>query len=346
MVHQRGLGLAVLGCVGALAISCGEDDDPEARNSSGGAAGRGGGRTTGGVSTSAGGGNVTGGHSAVGGSRPTGGTSDGGSSDGGSSDGGSSVDPGASGGNSTGGAGTGGVGSPSGGAAPSGVHIPDVPPIQTGDVFGGEAVEGFEVTQSHYYAQGIAITDHFWLGAVVNSGNEMKCTLSVSVSIEAPGSAPVKFIGPVVAPMYRFEGLATRVYCLAPGERGVAVAQPFEVAPQFGSEDITVVRYGIAGRTAGDVIPADWVELRNVQVENEGAKSRVSGDIENASAVAGIAAVVFPKNAAGVPLVYYRVSNERTSAPDGSVWHFETPLYEGSFEDADAFYEHGTPDAP
>jgi hypothetical protein len=149
----------------------------------------------------------------------------------------------------------------------------------------------------------------------------MKCTLSFSVSIEAPGSAPVKFIGPVFAPMYRFEGLATRVYCLAPGERGVAVAQPFEVAPQFGSEDITVVRYGIAGRTAGDVIPADWVELRNVQVENEGAKSRVSGDIENASAVAGIAAVVFPKNGAGVPsstTVCPMSARARLTAPCGT----------------------------
>jgi hypothetical protein len=368
MTLHRWSGLALLGWLGALAVACGDDDDSDPSGSGGGSAGRGGSRAMGGGDNTGGRIAPTGGRPSTGGgagapgvagddaggagSEPTGGRASGGRpSTGGSNDGGSTVEAGAGGTTASGGNNaTGGTATPSGGAPPQGTHIPDVAPTQTGEVFAGDSVEGFDVTDSHYYVEGSpqSITDHYWLGVIVNNGDEMKCRLTVSVSLEAPGSAPVKFVGPVVAPMYRFQGLTNRVYCLAPGERGVAVAQPFEVAPQFAAEDITAVTYGVAGEMAGDVVPAEWVQLGNVEIEDDGAKSRVTGDIENTStaAVSSIVALVFPKNTAGAPLAYFRIADERASAPEGTVWHFESPFYDGNFEDADVFYEHGAPGAP
>lgn len=271
-------------------------------------------------------------------------------STGGSSDGGSSAEAGAGGNNPIGGNAMGGATTPGGGAPPEGAHIPNVAPTFTGEVFNGDPVEGFEVARSHYYVQGSpqSISNHYWLGVIVNDTQVTKCRLTLSVSLEAPGSAPVKFIGPVVSPMYRFEGLTNRVYCLAPGESGVAVTQPFEVAPQFGAEDVTGVSYGVSGEMGGDVSPADWLRVGNVEVEEDGANTRVTGDLENTSAgaVSSLVAIVFPKNAAGTPLAYYRLADERASAPAGSVWHFETPFYDGNFEDAFVFYEHGAPAVP
>lgn len=372
MTLHRWSGLALLGWLGAFAVACGDDDAPDPSGSggkaAGGSAGRGGSQPTGGVDATGGRVAPTGGRASTGGgagapgsagddaggagSEPTGGRASGGRpSTGGTSDGGSTVEAGAGGTDPSGGTNaTGGAATPTGGAPPQGAHIPDVTPTRTGEVFSGDAVEGFEVTDSHYYVEGspASITDHYWLGVIVNNGDEMKCRLTVSVSLEAPGSAPVKFAGPVVAPMYRFEGLTNRVYCLAPGERGVAVAQPFEVAPQFEAEDITAVTYGVSGEMAGDVVHAEWMKVDNVEVEDDGAKSRVTGDLENTStaAVSSVVAIVFPKNADGAPLSYFRIADERPSAPEGSVWHFESPFYDGNFEDADVFYEHGAPGAP
>ena len=331
MKFHRWSGLALLGSIGALAPACGDDDGgdrtpppPAKGGSSSGGAG------TGGKLSNNGGFDPTGGRAGSAGAGEEGGAN------------------GEGGSNSAGESATGGVPFPVGGAPPAGAHIPNVPPEQTGEVFVGDAVEGFEVTHSHYYALGQTITDYFWLGVVVNDGDETKCDLTVSVGIEAPGSAAVKFAGPVVAPMYRFEGMTNRMYCLAPGETGVALAQPFEVAPQFAPEDVTAVTYGVAGEDAGEVIRADWVELRSVVVESQGLKSRVAGDILklSAAAVSGIDAVVFPKNADGAPLFYYRLRDPRPSAPASSLWHFQTPFYDGKFADAFVFYEHGTPGAP
>lgn len=334
MKFRRWSGLALLGSVAAFACDSGGGGDgapppPAKGGSANGGSGTGGEPVTGGVSP--GGGR---------GGRPSFAGNAGAGDEGG--------DTGAGGSNSAGDSASGGLPIPIGGAAPSGAHIPNVPPEQTGEVFAGDAVEGFVVTHSHYYAVGPTITDFFWLGVVVNEGDETKCTLTVSVGVEAPGSAPVKFAGPVVAPMYRFEGLTNNLYCLAPGQTGVAVAQPFEVAPQFAAEDIRSVTYGVSGENAGEILPADWVELRNVVVQSEGLKSRVAGDVAklSAAAVSGIAAVVFPKNEDGAPLAYYRLRDPRTSAPSGSLWHFQTPFYDGSFQDAFVFYEHGTPGAP
>jgi hypothetical protein len=371
MTLHRWSGLALLGWMSAFAIACGDDDDPDPGNSGGksggGSAGRGGSQATGGGDATGGRPAPTGGRASMGGAsgtpgvagedsggagpEPTGGRAAGGSpSTGGSNDGGSTVEAGAGGSNASGGNATGGVATPSGGAPAQGAHIPDVTPTRTGEVFAGNSVEDFVVTESHYYVDGSpqSISDHYWLGVIVNDSDEMKCRLTVSVSLEAPGSAPVKFSGPVVAPMYRFAGLTNRVYCLAPGERGVAVAQPFEVAPQFAAEDVTAVTYGVAGEMAGDVVPAEWVQLGNVEIEDEGPRSRVTGDIENTStaAVSSVVALVFPKNTAGAPLAYFRIADERASAPEGSVWHFESPFHDGNFEDADVFYEHGAPGAP
>jgi hypothetical protein len=333
MKFHRWSGLALLGSIGALAPACGDDDGgdddggdhtppPPAKGGSSS-----GGTGTGGKPSNNGGFDPTGGRAPSAGSA-------------GAGEGGANGEGGS---NSTG-----GVPFPVGGAPPAGAHIPNVAPEQTGEVFVGDAVEGFEVTHSHYYALGQTITDYFWLGVVVNDGDEMKCDVTVSVGIEAPGSAAVKFVGPVVAPMYRFEGMTNRMYCLAPGETGVALAQPFEVAPQFAPEDVTAVTYGVAGEDAGEVIRADWVELRSVLVESQGLKSRVTGDIFklSAAAVSGIDAVVFPKNADGAPLFYYRLRDPRPNAPAGSLWHFQTPFYDGKFEDTFVFYEHGTPGAP
>ncbi len=371
MMLHRWSGLALFVSVGALAVACGDDDgdEPDAANtggrSTGGSAGRGGTADSGGSQTSggrvtqtggrpsmAGGGGVPGGagdDAGGAGPAPTGGRATGGRpASGGSNDGGSAVEAGAGGSNSEpgGGGSSAGGSAPVGGAAPTGAHIPDVAPVQTGEVFTGDAVDGFEVTDSHYYVQGAreTITNHYWLGVVLNDSDEMKCRLTVSVSLEAPGSAPVKFAGPVVAPMYRFEGMTNRVYCLAPGEHGVAVAQPFEVAPQFDAEDVTAVSYGVAGEMAGDVVPAEWVHVANVEIEDEGAKSRVTGDIETSAdaSVRSIVAIVFPRNADGAPLSYFRIADERATAPESSVWHFETPFYDGQFEAAEVFYEHGT----
>jgi hypothetical protein len=322
-------GVALLGWLGAVSVACGDDDGedgPAPSPSDGGDPS--GGSATGGFST--------GGAAQRGGAAGMAGASD------------SAGEAGAGGSESSGGSATGGVPFPGGGAAPAGAHIPDVVPTQTGEVFVGDAVEGFEVTHSHYYVEGPAITDHYWLGVVVNDGDVTKCRLTVSVSIRAPGGAPVQFAGPVVAPMYRFEGLVNTVYCLAPGERGVALGQPLEIAPQFDAQDVTEVTYGIAGEPAGDIVRADWVALRSVVAEPQGLKSRVTGDLEKVSAAAipGLAAVVFPKNTDGAPLVHFRVRDSRPSAPTGSVWHFQTPFYDGHFEDAYVFYEHGTPGAP
>jgi hypothetical protein len=359
MTLHRWSGLALLGWFGAVA--CGDDDDSTPANSggksSGGSAERGGSRTMGGSDTTGGRIAATGGRPSMAGSAGAPGMA--GDSAGGSapeptggraaSGGGSAVEAGAGGSPAGGGETTGGT-APAGGAPSQGAHIPNVAPTQTGEVFAGDAVEGFEVTDSHYYVQGSpqTITDHYWLGVVVNNSGAMKCRLTVSVSLEAPGSAPVKFAGPVVSPMYRFEGMTNRVYCLAPGEHGVAVAQPFEVFPQFSAEDVTAVTYGVAGEMAGDVTPADWVRVDNVDIEDDGARSRVTGDIETSSAatVRSIAAIVFPRNAAGAPLSYFRIADERSIAPEGSIWHFETPFYDGNFEAADVFYEHGAPSAP
>lgn len=370
MKLHRWSGLSLLVWVGAFAVACGDDDgdDPAPANtggkSTGGSAERGGSADSGGSDASGGRVTQTGGRAAMAGGggvpgsagddaggagpAPSGGRATGGRpANGGSSDGGSPVEAGAGGSNSDpgGGGSSGGGAAPVGGAAPTGAHIPDVAPVQTGEVFTGDAVDGFEVTDSHYYVQGSpeTITNHYWLGVVRNDSDEMKCRLTVSVNVEAPGSAPVKFAGPVVAPMYRFEGMTNRVYCLAPGEHGIAVAQPFEVAPQFDAEDVTAVSYGVAGETAGDVVPAEWVHVNNVEIEDEGANSRVTGDIETSAeaSVRSLVAVVFPRNAAGAPLAYFRVADERTTAPEGSLWHFETPYYDGHFEAADVFYEHG-----
>ena len=330
MNYRRWSGLALLGSVAAAACDDGGGDGappPPARggSSSGGAA--------------------TGGEPPTGGISPTGGRPPFAGNAGAGDEGG---DTGAGGSNSAGDSATGGLPIPIGGGSPGGAHIPDVLPEQTGEVFIGDPVEGLVVTHSHYYAVGPTITDFFWLGVVINEGDDTKCGLTVSVGIEAPGSAPVKFAGPVVAPMYRFEGLTNKLYCLAPGETGVALTQPLEVAPQFAPEDVTAVSYGVAGEEAGDIIPADWVELRNLNVLSEGLKSRVVGDLVklSAAAVSGIDVLVFPKNADGAPLTHYRLRDPRMSAPSGSQWHFQTPFYDGSYQDAFVFYEHGTPGAP
>jgi hypothetical protein len=334
MKLHRWSGLALLGSIGALLLACGDDDGgdsipppPAKGGSSNGGTGTGGSAPTGGKPF------ATGGNPSLAGSAGAG------------DEGGASGEGGS---NSAGGSATGGVPFPVGGAPPAGAHVPNVTPEQTGEVFLGDPVEGFEVTHSHYYALGQTIADYFWLGVVVNDSDEMKCQLTVSVGIEAPGSAPVQFVGPVVARMYRFEGMTNRVYCLAPGETGVAVAQLFENAAPFAPEEVTAITYGVAGEDAGEVIPADWVELRSAVVESQGLKSRVSGDIVklSAAAVSGLDAVVFPKNADGAPLFYYRLRDPRMSAPAGSLWHFQTPFYDGNFEDAFVFYEHGTPGAP
>jgi len=335
MKFHRWLGLAVLGSVAVIACDgSGDDGGVDDIDGNGGDDGSPPLPTQGGNSTSG-----TGGRPFTGGSPSFAGSA------GAFDEGG---ETGAGGQGSSGESSTGGVPVPVGGSSRAGAHIPNVVPEQTGEVFIGEPVEGFEVTHSHFYAVGQTITDFFWLGVVVNDSNEMKCHLTLSVAIEASGSAPVKFTGPVVAPMYRFEGMVNRVYCLAPGETGVALTQPFEVAPQFAPEDVTAVSYGVAGETAGDVVPADWVELENVAVASQGLRSSVTGDLVKLSpaAVPGLDALVFPKNADGAPLVYYRLRDMRVSAPAGSRWHFQTPFYEGNYRDAFVYYEHGTPGAP
>ena len=92
-----------------------------------------------------------------------------------------------------------------------------------------------------------------------------------------------------------------------------------------------------------DSVPTPIVQMAPPARPRKRSAARVGNSRDGTS---GIDAVVFPKNADGAPLFYYRLRDPRPNAPAGSLWHFQTPFYDGKFEDTFVFYEHGTPGAP
>jgi len=316
----------------ALLLGCGSSDkkdDDESGGTGGTAAG------SGGSSGSSG----KGGSSGASGSAGSAGR--GGSSGAGT---GGSENAGAGGSDAAGSAGSAGT------SGPIGPNMPDVTFEGTGgeivtgesgtDVI-GEGPEWLRVTSSHYYvhsAPGDALYEARWLASVENIGNAPVCSIIIHPTFYgADGESLLDLLpGTVYAPLYRRPEESGPRACIAPGERGIALALD-SMESELDVSDVAEVRYTVSGATYDDLELSDWVSLGDVS--NEG--SVIGGSLINGEAELGWWHVfVFAEGEGGVPLESQDFSDNLTGIEPGYIWNFHTEPFSVPFTEFEVFFDH------
>ena len=230
-----------------------------------------------------------------------------------------------------------------GGSSPeTGLSIPPASLTNSGIASAGTVISGLLITQSHFYVDPSAkpAGTWTWLAVVKNERSDLACDLSVEGNFSLGSGPPIKIFGAVAAPPYRRPAVPTVYRCIAPGEVGVSVGAAAPI-PSVNPSSVVDVSYAITGTLGAAYVPGDWVTVSNVQlVAQEGGKI-VRGTFTNGAAqMPWWEADVFPKNARGMPLTQFIVVDPRSQLAPGATWDFQTPVYDGAFNDVYVFIRH------
>ena len=262
------------------------------------------------------------------------------------------------GGGGAGGTGGGGAGgrAGAGGQAGSGVaeigdntpSHPAVPLDATAVPMLGKSIAGLEVRQSYFFVDPNARPKGTWtwLAVVKNTQTEPACTLRVEAEFVLSGGQILNFFGAVFAHVYRVPGSNAALRCIGPGDVGVGVSAPTAGVPVALLSDVSAIRYAITGIMTGGAIAANWVTISNLNVQSAPGGARVTGTLNNTVTLPSWGVDVFPKNAAGMPLAYFFLSDPRSQLAPGASWAFETPVFSATFSDAYVFEKHDSPSGP
>lgn len=243
----------------------------------------------------------------------------------------------------------GGAGSSAAGSLGNAPNQPDVPLSATGQPMLGTALAGLEIQQSHFFVDPDArpAGTWSWLVVVKSTRSDPACSLRLDADFVSSGGRTLQFLGSVSAHVFHVPGSTGALRCIGPGEVGVGAGAPIASVGALSPSDITEIHYAFSGTTAAAAVPADWVTLSNIALVSAPNGAGVSGTLSNGTAqIPSWGVDVFPRNAAGMPLAAFFLSDPRNVLVPGATWNFETPVYQGAFEDAYVFERHGNAATP